>query len=164
MLIPIILSVYLLSHLNLPIFLLVTLTLNSTPTHARTLHRWGSLVPAHAHVPAIDASSDPGLDSTLPIPGTAADEISDDWQKWHHERHLQQDMRRKLECRSVEFGRCEVQRQRRGEEVDVVTEETHEHEHERQEEEHVKEDDEFVGKRLPRHLQDWLTEQQRGGI
>jgi hypothetical protein len=165
MLLSLILNVYLLSHLQLPLFLIVTLTLTPVPTHARTLHRWGSLTAAHHHVPAVDIdynTSDPGADpnlpGTVPMPDpshpSAANDLADDWLKWHHERHLQQDMLRRLECRSVEFGRCEIQRQRQGvgienEVKEVVTE--------------AEQDDRFVGNRLPRHLQDWLARQAGGG-
>ena len=197
MLLPLILSMYLLSllsHLNTPIFLFIALTSTRAHVHARAVHRWGSLATNHAHahagdhtyleVPTIDINTDTNANSHPPetglnthpelpgpLPSTESsqpptpapvppapdkDESEDDWLKWHHERHLQQDMRRKLDCRSVEFGRCDIQsfRQRRGVETkNVVADDGHEKQ---------RQEDEFVGQRLPRNLQNWIAREGVG--
>lgn len=181
MLLPPYLSASPVFHLHVSILLFTTLTFTPSPTHARTVHRWGSLTPVHEHshsrshshphsrphlnTPAIklntptDSTSPETRLAALPIPSaTAPDDngTSDDWLKWHHERHVQQEMRRKLECRTVEFGRCKVQKQRMGVEIEiedvVVAGEG------KQEDGHEEQDD-FIGKRLPRNLQDWLATQ-----
>ena len=108
-------------------------------------------------------------DSSPPSAAAAAaviEEAEDDWQKYDHEQTEQRDMRRKLECRSVEFGRCDVKR--RALRVRTVTlpvnvpvgEVGGEVEGKGKEEQ---EGDEFVGRRLPRGLQVWLAREGGGG-
>ena len=92
------------------------------------------------------------------------DDNDDDWLKWHHEQAEQRDIRRKLECRTVEFGRCDVKRRAlrvRTVSVPVPVVEGkgkeqgelghHDGDGEQQD------GDEFVGRRLPRSLQVWLA-------
>jgi hypothetical protein len=190
MLLPLILSVYLLSHLNPPIIFFFALTNTPAHVHAQTVHRWGSLATDHAHahagdytrleVPTIEINTNTNANSHAletdlnthpelpgPPPSTEPsqplalapdkDGSEDDWLKWHHERHLQQDMRRKLDCWSVEFGRCDIQsfrRRRRVETKNVVADDGHEKQ---------RQEDEFVGQRLPRNLQNWLAREGGGG-
>ena len=176
------------------LYLFSFIALTPHTTHARTLHRWGSLdlvshdhVHSHSHshthahhdfaIPIINTNTnndseshdaDPfnPSDSSPPSAAAAAaviEEAEDDWQKYDHEQTEQRDMRRKLECRSVEFGRCDVKRRAlrvRTLPLDVEVAGDGAGKGTGKEEQ---EGDEFVGRRLPRGLQVWLAREGAGG-
>jgi hypothetical protein len=109
---------YIISHLGIPL-LAVNLVVAFAPAapDARTLHRWGGLQHPHSHATIHHVETSATKVLTV-WPDSAdltkvAEEEPDDWSKWRSEQDIQQDIRRKLECRSVEFGNCDVQRARR---------------------------------------------------
>jgi hypothetical protein len=106
---------------------------------------------------------DPSLSAVILKEEEKEEQEEDDWQKYHHEQTEQRDMWRKLECRSVEFGRCDVKRKAlriRTLPLDVEVAGEGEVEGEGKGKE---EGDEFVGRRLPRALQVWLAREGGGG-
>jgi hypothetical protein len=166
--IPLILTMSIISHLGIPL-LAVYLFIAFAPAaaEARTLHRWGGLQHPQSQV-TIHHVETPATKALTVWPDNAdltevADEETDDWSEWRSEQDIQQDIRRKLECRSVEFGNCDVQRVRRGVtrtvlengDVDIGAAGEGGDDGERK-------GDEFVGVRLPRGLQDFLASFEQG--
>ena len=125
--IPFILVMYIISHLGIPmlavyLFVAFAPVADAAPLGRPTLSRYSAY-----SSPSYRDTRDRAILTTWPqaptdilvLPADAEKE-ADDWSKWHSEQDIQQDIRRKLECRSVEFGSCDVQRARRS--VTVVLE------------------------------------------
>lgn len=158
--IPLILTMYILSHLAVPLLAAYLFVVFAPAAEARTLHRWGGLPHMHTHthphahlhhaeIKAVAVWPE-SRNHLVEVPEGPAEEA--DWSKWRSEQRTQQDVRRKLGCRSVDFGSCDVQKVRRAVSkvlesgaVDVLAEE------------HGGQGDEFVGVRLPRSLQHFLA-------
>jgi hypothetical protein len=166
--IHLILTMYIISYLGITlqaVYLFVAFA--PAAADARTLQRWGRLQHPHSHatIHHVETSATKAL---TVWPDNAdltevAEEEPDDWSKWRSEQDIQQDIRRKLECRSVEFGNCDVRRARRevtltvlkNGDVDVGAAGAGGDDGERK-------GDDFVGVKLPRGLREFLASIEQG--